>query len=488
MSSRQPRSLSRRKLLTGGVMAVGGLSAVAPLQMLCERVAQGEPREGAGYGPLEPVNDLATGLPLAKLPRGFRYISFGWRGDQMSDGRITPSAHDGMAVVKADGDLVTLVRNQEVKSDTESFAESAVTYDPRAAGGTVNLVFNTQSGKLEKSWASLGGTSKNCAGGPTPWGTWLSCEETVLGPGDLDDESRSHPGQVSNEKSTSKSKKDPRLLEYTKTHGWIFEVPADGNASPVALEAMGRFVHEAVAVDPRSGIVYETQDAGQSGFYRFLPAKPGQLTAGGKLEMLCARGRDELHKGVRPGDEFRVTWTPINDPTRAHRQSDRNDGEGVFAQGHEHGGTRFARLEGCWYHNGEVYFVSTSGGDKKMGQIWQYTPKNETLRLLFQSPGAAVLESPDNITVSRSGGLVLCEDGDRRGQRLHGLSTGGELFTLAENNVQLSGERNGLRGDFRHEEWCGATFSPDGRWLFVNLQTPGITLAITGPWETGPLA
>ena len=147
----------------------------------------------------------------------------------------------------------------------------------------------------------------------------------------------------------------------------------------------------------------------------------------------------------------------------------------------------FARLEGCWFGNDLVYFDATSGGAKKAGQIWQFDPAEQKLTLLFESPDKPVLNMPDNLCVTPRGGIVLCEDNDYGAneypQRMFGLSPDGELRLFAENNVILNGEKNRFSGDFRTKEWAGATFSPDGEWLFVNIQTPGITFAITGPWD-----
>jgi secreted PhoX family phosphatase len=109
------------------------------------------------------------------------------------------------------------------------------------------------------------------------------------------------------------------------------------------------------------------------------------------------------------------------------------------------------------------------------------------LRCVHTSRAESVLDNPDNVTVGPGGGLLLCEDGDRDGTRLSGLDRRGRLFPFARNDVVLDGEVQGLSGDFRDSEWCGACFDPSGRWLFVNLQSPGITLAITGPWRRGPL-
>ena len=158
----------------------------------------------------------------------------------------------------------------------------------------------------------------------------------------------------------------------------------------------------------------------------------------------------------------------------------------VWLQGRALGAARFARLEGCWYGNDKkIYVVSTNGGIGQ-GQIWEYDPAAETIRLLFQSPGAAVLNAPDNICVSPRGGLVLCEDGGGE-EFLHGLTVDGEIFPFAKNDAVLDGERNGIVGDFRGSEWAGACYSPDGKWLFASIQSPGITFAITGPWSSGAL-
>jgi secreted PhoX family phosphatase len=157
----------------------------------------------------------------------------------------------------------------------------------------------------------------------------------------------------------------------------------------------------------------------------------------------------------------------------------------VVSQGIAGGGAQFERLEGTWYGDGKIYFVSTSGGPQR-GQVFEYDPGNDRLRLIFSSPGPQVLDSPDNITFSPRGGMVLCEDGSGR-EYLHGLSLDGQIFRFAENNAVLNGER-GFVGDFSGSEWAGATFEPkNGNWLFANLQSPGITFAITGPWKNGAL-
>jgi secreted PhoX family phosphatase len=276
------------------------------------------------------------------------------------------------------------------------------------------------------------------------------------------------------------------VADFTEPHGWVFEVPAVGTASALPLRAMGRFVHEAAAVDPKTSIVYQTEDSVTAGFYRFIPRLPRRLSEGGRLQMLAVGGapQTDLGANVAVGATFPVEWVDVGDPERAHSPGT-TDGRGVYRQGHDLGGATFRRLEGAWYGRGRIFFVSTNGGVAGEGQVWEYDPRRQVLRLLYESPAADVLDNPDNITAGPHGSLLLCEDGDSPGLRLRVLARTGEIFPLAENNVVLSGERNGIAGDFRGAEWAGATFH--GRWLFVNIQTPGITFAITGPWRRAAL-
>jgi len=456
----------RRQFLQASASLLGSATAAAPLSALFARWAHGALHHADfGYGALQPTADLTTGLPLLLLPDGFTYRSFGWTGDVMTDGRPTPPLHDGMAVIQhRDGELI-LSRNHEVTDDADPIGDADITFDSRASAGCTNLAIADVSGKLLRDWVSISGTLRNCAGGPTPWGTWLTCEETVLGPGDVVEE---------------------RQWNLEHDHGWIFEVPADQAVDPKPLEAMGRFVHEAVAVDPHTGIVYETEDRNTSGFYRFIPDNPSELAAGGRLQMMRVVGQLDLRTGLNACQRFDVQWIEIQDPQRRHSPGT-SDTLGVYQQGKAQDAATFSRLEGCWFQDGLVYFVATDGGDAAYGQVWVYNPANEQLQLLFESPGPTVLNYPDNVTVSPRGGILTCEDNDQPIQRMQGISTKGMVFPFAENNVVLDGQRNGIQGDFRGGEWAGCTFSPDGKWLFVNIQEPGVTFAITGPWQDGLL-
>lgn len=450
--------LDRRGFLRGAAVTAAGLATLGPLEALAARTAGAAPVQMApfsvDYGPLRPSRDQATGLELLMLPRGFEYLSYSWTGDLLGDGVRTPSAHDGMAAFRR-GDTVTLVRNHEQGGFSGKFTDPA--YDPAANGGTSTLVFDPDVGEFLDSWASLSGTIRNCAGGPTPWGSWLTCEETtVINP-------------------TSGVR-----------HGYVFEVPSTGVGHPTPLIAMGRFSHEAVAVDPATGWVYETEDANPSGLYRFRPNTPGVLADGGVLEMLVINDGPYDTRRDATGTVYASTsWVTIENPDWAPGEPS------PVQQGIAQGGAVFARLEGAWYQDGKVYIVSTSGGPAGQGQVFEYDLASEALRVLFASPASDVLNNPDNITVSPRGGIVLCEDGSGV-EYLHGLTTDGEIFRFAANNVVVpAGGVAGKSvppGNYTGAEWAGATFEPkNGNWLFVNIQTPGITFAITGPWRQGPL-
>ena len=436
------RTMTRRDVLKS---AFGAAVVAAPFTALQARGAHARKAASPDYGPLAPVRDETTGLPLLSLPKGFEYISYGWTRDVMADGLLTPSSHDGMAAFRI-GELVHLVRNHERGERVGAFVAAPYTYDPRSGGGTSNLVFDPDAGRWLQSYASLAGTVRNCAGGPTPWGTWLSCEET--------------------------------FLTDSLSHGWVFEVPADGLSDAKPIKGLGRFSHEALAVDPATGIVYLTEDRGDSCFYRFVPNTPGQLALGGTLEAMVLDGTTNTAFAAA-GDDWKVSWVPVDpDPgTDTVRQAAALQGAALIVRG-----------EGCWYGHGHIYVISTSGGAAREGQVFALDPVEQTFRCIFASPGAAVLDNPDNLAVSPRGGIVLCEDGDNPVQSLHGLTPDGEIFRFAENHVVLAGERNGITGNFSGSEWAGATFEPkNGNWLFVNIQTPGITFAITGPWKKGAL-
>lgn len=396
---------------------------------------------------LRAVADETTGAALLRLPPGFSYKSFSWSLDATDDGNVVSGLHDGMgAFPAADRRIVTLVRNHEITL-APLLADKPV-YDPTCGGGTTTLTFDTVAGEWVDSRVSLAGTYKNCAGGPTPWGSWLTCEETLA---------------------------DPSTHRVTRRHGFVFEVPTDGVGDPRPIRGLGRFEHEAAAVDPGTGTVYLTEDERRAGLYRFVPGGgsigPGALRRPGQLQMLAIDGRADPED--RPGSAVPVGWVDVDDPEAI-------DGRSVFGQGDARGGKSFKRLEGCWFDGGRLYFVSTTGGSAGKGQVWELGVADDRLTLLYESPGRGTLDMPDNLVSMPGLGLLLCEDGGSP-TRLRLLTESGEIVTFAENAVVLEGLR-GFKGDYRGGEWCGVCRAGD--WIFANLQLPGITFAITGPWET----
>jgi secreted PhoX family phosphatase len=476
------RQVERRQFLRTALGAAATVPALQALGLLdINGRLQAAPGKG-GYGPLVPTADLRDGAMRIALPEGFQYRSFSPAGALMSDGNRVPLAHDGMAVFNMPDGKYRLVRNHEDRNapGTGSTAVDGNAYDPLAGGGTTTLVVNPFTRELERDFISLNGTIVNCAGGMTPWNSWITAEETNAG----------------------------LSSGWARQHGYCFDVPvsAEGSVRAFALHDMGRFSHEANAVDPATWIVYETEDNGSnSGFYRFLAHTPGVLSDGGRLQMLAIDGASNYDTQTRQtvGVALPVTWVDIANPNPPGTSS-----TAVFNQGFLLGGARFARLEGCWWGNGAVYFAATSGGNAGRGQVWEFRPDGDrgALTLIFESSGAAQLDFPDNIAVSPQNGLLLCEDGDGD-QYLRGLTLNGEIFDFAL-NLQTE------------HEWAGATFAEaepswndrkirgshrplGGRWdrvtLFVNRQgstsgpnpptagNEGMTFAIWGPWKNGAL-
>lgn len=423
-----------------------------------------------GYGALNPVAAKNTGETMLALPKGFEYTIIGARGKVMSDGRPTPARHDGMAAFKVGSEL-RLVRNHEVTNGRVPIPGSGIGsknhYDETAGGGTTTLVIDPKKREIVRDFVSLSGTLVNCAGGPTPWGSWISCEETTLGPTVRTDDKGNKTGG------------------FAKPHGYCFEVPAsaDSNLPPVPLKAMGRFTHEAVSVDARSGVVYLTEDAVTAGFYRFLPKRASKLAEGGQLQILKLKGKDnyDTRANQKVGTALEVEWVTIEKPDP--EEADINPGA-VYKEGSSKGAAIFARLEGCDIDpKGRVFFDATSGGNGKGGQIWMYEPVSKDagrLTLVFESPDRAILDMPDNICFEpKTGRIFICEDSDYVGEGgspdnfIRVLTPAGKMADFAKNVSKVS-----------TSEFAGSTFSPDGKTLFCNLQTVGVTLAIWGDWSS----
>ena len=451
--------LSRRTFLTHTALSAGALgllgSAVtsATTARFATQLPSGPGPDCAveGYGSL--VRDPEG---ILDLPRGFTYRVLSRERSGMSDGNRVPALHDGMGAFTAGRSRIALVRNHELSPldvrrglTGAAHVEGAV-YDAEAlAGGTTNLVLDS-GGKLIKHYVSLAGTVNNCAGGPTPWGTWLTCEEdyTILG----------------------------------KPHGYVFEVSPVGMGDPRLIRGMGRYEHEAVCFD-RSGVAYLTEDDdGPHGcFYRFIPDNPlggpGSLHAGGKLSALGVPGLDtDLSIVQTPGMVLSTTWIDVPNPDPGRRDTP------VREQVIDRGATPIQKCEGCWTDpDGSIWFVSSRGDGPKQrredrsaakhsGQIWRYDPTAQTIELIALFPPGSLYDRPDNIVASPYGFAVACTDGKRE-QWLLGITREGKVFPLAMNALNP-------------RELAGATFSPDGQTLFANLQgPPGLTVAIRGPWR-----
>ncbi len=452
----------RRFLLHAGLAGAGALALDAfHGSQIIGAVANGwAPANSARFGQLVPTEAANTRELLLALPDGFHYTAFGKTGKLMSDGNPTPRAHDGMWAFKV-RDQLRLVRNHEVSNPVglPGVAIGANPYDSMAGGGTTTLIIDPRTREIVKDFVSLSGTLINCAGGPTPWNSWVSCEETTVG--------------------TEKFKNALGLDKggFSKPHGYCFEVPAaaDKPATPVPLKAMGRFVHEALAVDPKTGIVYLTEDTDTCGFYRFIPRKRGHLVAGGRLQVLAIKDQPKFdtRMGQRVGVSLPVHWVDIREPDPAAAE---RDPIAVFKEGLESGAALFRRLEGCLYGSGKIFFTSTSGGDKKLGQVWEYTPSDQNegaLRLIAEPTDPAVMNNPDNLCQTRQGSLLICED-NSVSVHLQLMTQSGEITSVVKN----------VMAGYETREFAGVNFSPDGQTLFLNIQEPGVTFAIWGPWDS----
>ena len=478
--------IDRKNFLQRVAVATGG----AALWPFADVVATAE---AAGGSALVPVQDLRDGKVRLHLPEGFEYRSFHDTDGPpvvLHDGTILPGRHDGMAAFPGPEGKVWLVRNHEVNGPMTAYGPGTP-YDGRTGGGTTTTLVDGQ-GNVYDSFTSLNGTQMNCMGGKMPWGTWITCEETVNGP-DVGADFTRQPN-----------------TSLQKPHGYIFEVPAGGQSDRQPIRSAGRFAHEAVAFDPAGGILYQTEDnfGFPSGFYRYIPPtnpmETGKLADGGKLQMLAVAGRPNANLAAAQPRRatYDVEWVDIPQPDVVFpytpgepAPTSNNDAINyVGRQGREQGAAWFSRIEGCVYDRGVVYFCCTQGGGPAeasegpiadgfgngFGQIWAYRIDEQVLQLVYESPGPDALDAPDNVTVrSGRGTLVLCEDssGDNY---LRGLTRGSQIFDIALNRLT----RNSNGAPRYGEEFAGATFSPDGQTLYVNIQSSqGISFAIWGPWQ-----
>lgn len=410
---------------------------------------------------------------LLDLPRGFSYRIVSRAGTAMDDGFVVPGRHDGMAAFADSNGRIRLVCNHENKityQDEAAFSRTGTDlpdsvlskfYDrgrnrTPGAGGTTTTIYDPATGRTEAQFLSLAGTEINCAGGPTPWGSWLSCEECFTDPGSV------------------LTMAGPMFRE--RRHGYVFEVAsgADGLVEPRPLVAMGRFEHEACAVV--DDIVYMTEDRHHSLFYRFIPEAPGKLAAGGRLQALVLDGLPSqrthnwsARRDIETDVPYDAHWLDLDDV-----DPDKNELRLVGAKA---GAATFARGEGLCLAGDSMAFSCTIGGPDRLGQVFRYTPDagdrdRGTLRLIAESTEDSVLHNADNMTMAPWGDLLVCED----------LVGGGYCGVVG---VREDGSQYRLaHAAYAPSEMTGVCFSPDGETMFVNIQKPGMTFAITGPWES----
>jgi uncharacterized repeat protein (TIGR03803 family) len=432
-------------------MAVGG-----GLAALGAREAEGKlPERVQGYGRLVAMGALA-------LPRGFSYKVISRQGDPMDDGNLTPGIFDGMGAFPGPNGNTVLIRNHENRRQLGEFpvkVPQAARYDqdPSYNAGNTKVVVDANLNVVE-SFAILGGTDTNCAGGQTPYGTWITCEEVV------------------NRGATD------------TPHGYIFEIDASASgpvrARPVT--AAGRFVHEAVAW--LDGTLYETEDRkDDSFFYRYIPVNPpgsgGNLAdTSGVLQALKIKGVPNAFMDTFPrvGVPYEVEWVTITEPNPADDTD--SSPQAVGEQAKVQGAAIFDREEGIWVGGGKVYFDCTEGGAANLGQVYEFDPGGQTIKLIYQSASGKTLENPDNVViVPKTGDIFLQEDSDPE-HFVRGLTPDGKIYDFA-------------RTITNNTEFCGGCFSPDGSVFFLNQQGArggtalgptnqnAVTYAISGPFE-----
>jgi uncharacterized protein len=453
-------SVTRRKFVKGSAAVGGGIAFGGPLMSLAARQAEGKSRRGArGYGSLQPTPELDSGLKYLDLPEGFKYRIISRQAQTMDDGKPTPGIFDGMAAYRGRRGKTILIRNHENRSRAGEIivdVPASMRYDPdivTRGGNTKLVVENDGKRRLKKSFAVFGGTHTNCAGGETPWDTWITCEEIF--------------NYGSTESNTTPGTGTP--------HGYSFEVPADANGpvQPLPINAAGRFSHEAVAW--LDGILYETEDRDDAAFYRFVPNRQpreyGDLAShGGVLQALVVKNRPNFDANTAsPGESYPVEWVTIEEPDPQQ--------DAVRSEAQDKDAAIFDRTEGIWSADRRLYFDCTTGGEAQLGQLWQYTPRGSDrgdLKLIYESTAIEDLENPDNLVVVPATGHVFLQEDSSGEQFVRGVTKQGRIYDFA-------------RTALNQTEFCGGCFSPDGKTFFLNQQGDRQTDPLNPPNETAAL-
>ena len=364
--------LDRRTFVAGTAALGAGVALGGPVSAFAKNTKDAKQRpKAAGYGPLRPTPEEDSGIRYLSLPVGFRYRLINRSGAPMRDGLPTPGIFDGMAAYDGPGNRTVLIRNHENRSRPGEITVPVPVgkrYDPDAnvRGGNTKLVVGRDR-RVQEVFGVLGGTHTNCAGGATPWGTWITCEEIF------------NYGSVENNVTPGTG----------VPHGFAFEVSADagGPVTPQPILDAGRFSHEAVAWHGES--LYETEDRGDACLYRFTPARrpkeAGDLaTFGGVLQALVVRGRPNFDANLAaPGETYPVEWVTIDEPNPVD--------DTVRLQAQAKGAAIFDRTEGIWTADSRVYFDCTTGGEAQLGQLWELRPRGRDggeLKLIYESTAA----------------------------------------------------------------------------------------------------
>ncbi len=371
---------------------------------------------------------------ILDLPEGFSYRVVQQAGSLMTDGFEAPPAPDGMACFEDLGGNLILMRNHEIHKGRP--VKKKLAFSRKRAGGVTRLVLDPNSAVLKSSNWVLTGTSRNCAGGATPYG-WLSCEETE-----------------------------------EDGHGFVFlcDPSATQIKAPDRLPSLGRFSHEAAAFDPKTGITYLTEDKKDSAIYRHVPTSITQPFANGALEALRVKDKPgfDLSSGPLKGESFPVEWVTIDEP-EAEFFSTRD-------QAHERGAAFFSRGEGAFFFGRSAYFCSTNGGPVERGQLYKLDVaaglKSDLLTLVAQAEAEDSLDRPDNVAVAPWGDVFVAEDGGKP-NGVYQIDPKGKAHLVARNAI-----------DGGDSEISGICFSPNGKWLFLNIQWAGLTLAVSGPFSS----
>ena len=383
-----------------------------------------------------PFADLQDDLIL-RLPEGFSYKIIAETGRPLLLGSGTPVPRPqfpdlNVAFPMPDGKIL-LSTSHEIPSWFPVAATPRDDYDPLASGAVTSLLLSPDGQEVLEGAYNTGGMITNCSGSGSPWGTVLTCEEETTDMG--------------------------------APHGYVWEVDPHKHTK-VRLDDCGRFEHETAVVDPATGYVYLTEDAGKALLYRMRPNVPGDLRYGTLEAFAMGSGKGTGH------------WVTIDHPSGTLPNGDPLSPQ---EQGSAKGALEFKRLEGGRIDGRDFYFTETED-DTSCGAVWRLDTHTNRLEIWAQGQEGGAMCMPDNLAFDAAGNAFVAEDRNnatyQEPNRILFIDRRtGEIATFAEVPLQGGGEAT--------NEPTGPEFSPDGRVLFLNLQRfPdfGVTLAITGPF------